>query len=87
MIGYAQIPVYTISSCTVILCCGIFFSLLQAFFLHIAHEWYRVKLQCALWVTLLGNTIAAIIAFLITHIMHNHYSIDSILSLLHQSIL
>ncbi|HTM06112.1 MAG TPA: hypothetical protein VL201_02635 [Patescibacteria group bacterium] len=80
MIGYAQVPVHTISSSAVILCCGIFFSLLQAFFLHMAHEWYRVKLQCALWVTLLGNSIAAIIAFIVTHAVHSRYAIDFIAS-------
>jgi hypothetical protein len=87
MIGYAQVSVHTISSSAVIICCGVFFTLLQAFFLHMAHDWYRVKLQCALWVTLLGNSIAAIIAFIVTHAMHSRYAVDFIASLLHQSIL
>lgn len=81
MIGYAQVPVNIIVNTVVILCFGVLCTLLQAFFLHITHHWYRVKLQCVLGVTLAGNSIAAIIAFLATHIMHSHYVTDLIASL------
>lgn len=81
MIGYAQVPVNIISNNAVIFCFGIFFTLLQAFFLHIAHQWYRVKLQCVLGVTLAGNSIAAIIAFVAAHVMHSHYVTDFLASL------
>lgn len=81
MIKCAQIPVTIIASGGVIVCSGILFSLMQAFFLHVAHQWYRVKLQCALSVTLAGNSIAAIITFIAAYAIRSNYVIELIASL------
>jgi len=47
---------------------AIVFTLLQILFLRIVHAWYRIKFGCVLWVTCMGNGIAAIVTFLIVYI-------------------
>jgi hypothetical protein len=49
------------------LCVALLFSLTQAFFLHLIHQWYRIQLHCVLWVTLTGNICAAALASLLTY--------------------
>src|SRR5438105_10038254 len=46
---------------------ALLFSLTQAFFLHLIHQWYRIRLQCVLWVTLVGNIFAAALSSLFTY--------------------
>lgn len=81
MIKIAQVPVNIIANGAVILCSGMLFSFLQAFFLHITHQLYRVKLQCALGVTLAGNSVATIITFIAAYAMRSNYMHELIASL------
>lgn len=86
MIGFAQIPITIIANGAVILCSGILFTLLQAFFLRITHHWYKVKLQCVLSVTLAGNSIATMITFIAAYAMNSSY-VDKLIISLQQSII
>jgi hypothetical protein len=82
MINIMQKPVLIISSAPMPLILGIFFTLLQIFFVHLVHEWYRVHFQCVLWVTLVGNSMAAAITFLLTQAIHNTEIAKTICSVL-----
>jgi hypothetical protein len=49
---------------------AVFFTVLQGIALRIVHNMYRVRLQCAIWVTFVANSIAAVTTYLLTVYMH-----------------
>jgi hypothetical protein len=61
--GTAHASVHIVYNPMASLLLGLLFSVVQALFLNMVHHWYRVQLLCVLSVTLLGNSMAAFLAF------------------------